>query len=150
MRRIILSLGIAAFLTGLVFLAMGVASTPERHAPALSTSAPSPTNTLPACAVEDGSGQALCMWDAQEQGNGRGTSVVSGDCAPSVMGEDSALCVQVHARDSVVVGNGDGSSHIIPNGADIVGECATIAQQREAMHILDSDGWTMRECLSAW
>jgi hypothetical protein len=84
---------------------------------------PTPTATLPVCVTEDGAGMALCTWDAQTQGNGQGTSVVSGDCAPSVMGEASALCVNLHSRASVTVPNEDGSSNTIPNGADLVGEC---------------------------
>lgn len=51
----------------------------------------SPTNEftpLPACAVEDGNGVALCTWDG----------VVSGDCAPDYVGsfEVSKECVALH------------------------------------------------------
>lgn len=34
-------------------------------------------HAIPACVHEDGSGQGLCLWNAQTQGNGQGTSVVN-------------------------------------------------------------------------
>lgn len=33
-------------------------------------------NTLPPCAADDGSGPSVCLWDAQHNGNGQGTSYV--------------------------------------------------------------------------
>jgi hypothetical protein len=79
----------------------------ERHA-----SAPvAVTPTLPSCPTNDetGAGMALCYWNAQAMGNGRGTSVVSGDCAPMIMGDEaSKACVILHGT---------------PGGPDLVGEC---------------------------
>lgn len=126
----------AALLALLALPALAYTHNPsESHATAIVL--PTPTATmdapispvtealsLPTCAEEDGAGMALCYWDAQKQGNGMGTSVVSGDCAPDIMGaEASALCVNLHSRASVTVQNADGSSNTIPNGADLVGEC---------------------------
>lgn len=101
---------------------------------------PTATPTYPACITEDGAGQALCWWDAQRQGNGEGTSVLSGDCAPSVMGEASHVCVNLHARDSITITNEDGSMNTIPNGADLVAECTDEFDK----------GMERQECIKAW
>jgi hypothetical protein len=103
--------------------------------------APSATPTLAMCITEDGAGQAVCWWDAQAQGNGMGTSVVSGDCAPSVVGSDevSALCINLHARETREETNADGSINTVPNGADLVGEC-----------ISEKDSQPIEECIRGW
>lgn len=111
----------------------------ERHADTVVLPTPSATPTLPACVTEDGAGQALCWWDAQAQGNGMGTSVVSGDCAPSVMGEASDACVNLHARESREEVHADGSINSIPNGADLIGECAE-----------EWDGIELQNCIEEW
>ena len=137
MRRMMVLLGMAtlALLLVTVFLPSQNPST----APVLL--APSATPTLPACVTEDGAGQAVCWWDAQAQGNGMGTSVVSGDCAPSVVGSEavSALCINLHAREMREVTNADGSINTVPNGADLVGEC-----------VIESDSQPIEECIRGW
>lgn len=51
----------------------GFADAQERSLPAL-------VDSLPACAVEDGShGPNPCYWDASEQGNGLGHDVIIGE-----------------------------------------------------------------------
>lgn len=94
----------------------------ESHATVVLLPTPSATPTYPACVTEDGAGQAVCWWDAQRQGNGLGESVLSGDCAY----EDErtrTLCINLHAQDSEIITNEDGSMNTIPNGVDLVGEC---------------------------
>lgn len=81
---------------------------------------------LPACVVEDGNGMALCWWDAQRQGNGHGTSVVSGDCAPDVMRGAWALCVRLYT---------------VPDGAALDHECAAVKK---------SGSWTVAQCMDVW
>ena len=108
------------------------------------------TPSLPPCLTEDGAGQALCYWDAATQGNGRGTSVVSGDCAPSVVGsEASPLCVRVHAMPSDERTNADGSTDTIPNGADLVGECIEIDKEMTAQEKIE-DGFSLYHCFNAY
>ena len=34
-------------------------------------------DALPACKFEDGSGQSVCYWDADTQGNGKGHDVIN-------------------------------------------------------------------------
>lgn len=98
---------------------------------------PSATPSYPPCVTEEGAGQALCWWDAQTQGNGEGTSVVSGDCAPSVVGMDSVnTCVVVHGMDSYTY-EYQGATVTVPNGADLIGEC-----------VIDKADMPIRECLS--
>jgi hypothetical protein len=100
--------------------------------------AATPSATLPPCEYEDGSGQALCMWDASESGNGMGTDAIGGDCSIATVGsnEASALCVRVYADDA---------SH--------VSECLDIAYEAEidkAKRIeLKNEGWTITECFKA-
>lgn len=65
--------------------------------PVLPTRASAPPDVTPqlaACATEDGAGMALCWWDAHTRGNGRGTSVVSGDCAEDIT--RIGWCVKVY------------------------------------------------------
>lgn len=83
---------------------------------------------LPACVVEDGNGMALCWWDAQAHGvgrNGRGTSVVSGDCAPDIMRGDWALCVRLYT---------------VPESG-IADECKAVKK---------GGGWTVSQCMAVW
>ncbi len=101
---------------------------------------PTPTVTLPACIHEDGSGQALCTWDASEQGNGVGTDAVAGDCSVGTVGDmdTSAWCMRLWDKD---------------NGNEYVDDCLTIAfeaSQNGAMRIeLKNDGWNLAECFKA-
>lgn len=140
MRRILMASLSALVLSLLVLGVVALASTPESNATAIALPTPTVTSTLPACVTEDGAGQALCWWDAAKQGNGQGTSVVSGDCAPSIMGQDtSALCVNLYSRQSETITNADGGSNTIPNGADLVGECT-----------MEFDGIELQECIKEW
>lgn len=43
---------------------------------AVAVLAPTAPPSLPACVVEDGSGQAICVWDGQHMENGTGRSYV--------------------------------------------------------------------------
>ena len=106
------------------------ASAPESNAEARTTASPYPSKGLPQCTEEDGYGMALCMWDAQAQGNGMGTSVVSGDCAPDYVGgnEASAVCVALYSQDGYTIPNEDGSSNTVPNGKSLVQECNEIME----------------------
>lgn len=135
MRRVFLSLLSLMVLFAITLAALSVPSSgPERHADAPAVTTP----TLPACVTEDGAGQALCTWDAQRQGNGQGTSVVSGDCAY----DDAMLrgiCASLHMRDSEIITYSDGSMNTIPNGVDLVGECQA-----------EFKGDELRECFIAW
>lgn len=105
--RMVKSLIACLILGGIIVLAHTTAS--ESDPNKITYTHPSPTPTMPACVTEDGSGQALCWWDAQRRGNGLGTSVVSGDCAlvPDADGL-RALCIGMHNTQS---------------GADRVQEC---------------------------
>jgi hypothetical protein len=49
--------------------------------------------SLPACEYEDGSSQAICVWDGRHQGNGEGSSVliING-------GEDNMKVVRISHR----------------------------------------------------
>lgn len=137
-RRIATLLALPLMLMIWVLLTVG---TPTSHRV---TNAPKPVPSAPvypACVTEDGAGQALCMWDAQTQGNGQGTSVVSGDCAPSVVDVDSvALCVMLHSKPSMEIMGQDGSINTVPNGADLVAECT---DEFDA-------GIAQNECMNAW
>ena len=112
-----------------------VYSLPEANE-GLVSSAPmaTPTYDIPLCENEDGSGQALCMWDAQYQGDGEGTDVVAGDCSVgTVYSQDASdVCLAVWY----------GS----PDGPAVVEECLTIAWQIEVGEIERGNGWTVREC----
>lgn len=161
MRKIFIIIPLA-LLALLLLPTLAYTHTPsESHASVVTLPTPTvPTNTddsprteahsLPTCTTEDGAGMALCWWDAREQGNGQGTSVVSGDCAPSIMGDQatSDLCVNLHSRDSETVTNTDGSSHTVPNGPDLIAECLDIDS---LMSNADkaSEGWSIRECIKA-
>lgn len=96
-------------------------------------STPTATPALPVCVVEDGSGQALCMWDADTMGNGEGMSVVSGDCALDITGNEDtqAVCVNVH--------------HNGVKGSDGVQECN---DERHSQN--GKNGWSLIECYRAF
>lgn len=125
----------------LLVLALGftlVALVPVGSAHAApATDAPS----LPMCTYEDGSGQALCTWDAQTQGNGMGTDVIAGDCSLGTVGDVDAsnACLTLWSED---------------NGPVLVDECLTI--EWEAKHdkayreSLVKDGWNLKECFSVF
>lgn len=81
---------------------------------------------LPACVTEDGAGVPLCWWDADSRGNHIGTSVLSGDCAPDVMGGRSALCVRLYN---------------VPDAETLNRACKAVKKQ---------GGWTVGECVLVW
>lgn len=118
-------------------LALAWLTPSQGNAEPVITITPTATPSLPACAYEDGSGQALCYWDAQTMGNGEGTSLISGDCAPDYVGGQvsSNLCVDIFKEGQA--------------GVDFIGECVGIENT-----ISDSDrkneGWTITECFKAW
>lgn len=122
--------------------------TPSATTPVVDT-APHGGYSLPPCITEDGAGQALCMWDAQTMGNGMGTSVISGDCAPDyVGGEDvSALCVRLYAVPSSEH-EYQGATITVPNGAELAQECA---QEWNMMddETAKAEGFTLEECFKA-
>ncbi len=96
---------------------------------------------MPACTYEDGSGQALCMWDASEQGNGVGTDVIAGDCSIGTVGDarTSNACLTVWGSD---------------NGPVLVDECLTIeweaSNDKAYRESLVKDGWNLYECFSVF
>lgn len=99
--------------------------------------APSPTHTMPACETEDGAGMALCYWDAQGNGNGKGNSIISGDCAAEWIGGMAAQneCVMLYTMGQDAI--------------DFVGECIEINNT-----ISNSDriklGWSPYECFKSF
>lgn len=113
------------------------------------------TDTLPSCSREDGSGQALCMWDAQRQGNGMGTSVVAGACSlGTVHTEDaSAACMRLWGMDVRITYGEDGSISETAKGSVLVADCLDIEWQatmdNEMRNELNNDGWNLFECFDA-
>lgn len=138
-RRMIINLAACMFLAGMVLTAYAIAMAPSATPDSIIYTNPKPVHTMPACTTEDGAGMALCTWDAQKQGNGQGESVISGDCASSIMGDASEVCVALHARASMTIPNSDGSSNTIPNGADLIAECA-----------MEFKGTQLQECIAEW
>lgn len=112
-------------------------------------------STLPACTHEDGSGQALCTWDAQIQGNNMGTDVVAGDCSIDTVGtlQAQTYCMQLWAMDERTTHNGDGSISTTAKGSVLVDDCLTIefeASHDKAIRMqLDNEGWNLTECFKA-
>lgn len=114
-----------AMLLGAAILLMPAQS----HSPTVEPSAPiaSAPVALPECVTEDGAGMALCVFiDRKYDGQGdimRG-NVISGDCAPDIVGgsEASALCVQLHAMPASTYTYQD-AEITIPTGPDRVSEC---------------------------
>jgi hypothetical protein len=100
-----------------------------------------PTVTLPACQEEDGSGHALCMWDADVQGNGMGTDAVSGECAVGSngipTGYTSALCVKLWERNAHTM-QYQGATIEIADGPVLVEQC-----------IIESENGNALECIKA-
>lgn len=97
--------------------------------------------SLPMCTHEDGSGQALCMWDASEQGNGMGTDVIAGDCSIGTVGsvDASNACLTLWSMD---------------NGPVLVDECLSIeweaSNDKTYRESLINDGWSLYECFSVF
>lgn len=112
----------------------------ERIATPVAVTTTAPIATLPPCEYEDGSGQALCVWDADTMGNGMGMDAIGGECVMGSVGIDSesvsALCVKLWSIDS-----------------DSVQECTDIefeASQSKAMRkALNVKGWNVSECFKA-
>lgn len=123
----------------------------ESHVEPVFTPTPSASPTLPACAAEDGAGQALCYWDGATMGNGKGRAIISGDCAPEYVGGEtaSAECVATHTMPSTKRTNADGSVVTIPNGADLVAECNDINNQIIQGIAKTEEGWSLIECYKA-
>jgi hypothetical protein len=115
-----------------------------------------PSELLP-CEYEDGSGQALCMWDADTMGNGVGTDAVGGECAIGSVGIDSesvsALCVKLWAKPASHVELDNGASSDTHNGKALVQECTDIefeaSQDKDMRNELNNDGWNVEECFKA-
>ena len=77
-------------------------STPESNAHGTVTNPMGgPLANLPLCGSEAGEGQALCVWEAGTQGNGEGTTIISGDCAPTYVGDNATmqLCMSLYGMD---------------------------------------------------
>lgn len=121
------------------------------HASPARDSAPS----LPMCTYEDGSGQALCMWDASELGNGMGTDVIAGDCSIGTVGsiEASNECLTLWAMGERTTYLANGAVSVTSEGSVLVDDCLTIefeASQDEAIReLLISEGWNLTECFKA-
>lgn len=141
MRRVLMGTISALILAVLTIVAVTVSGTPVSNAPAIVL--PTPTNTLPACITEDGAGMARCYWDAQAQGNGMGTSMVSGDCALAPEASDlTAMCIALYGQPGYEVANEDGSYNSVPNGADLVRECNDESR--------NEIGIELQECYANW
>jgi hypothetical protein len=116
-----------------------------------------PAMSLPACHSEDGSGQALCWWDASEQGNGMGMDAVSGECAVGSVGITdeavSALCAQVWSVPAYTREVGNNGATDSWDGPGMVHECTDIEQQamqdESIRESLNNDGWNITECFEA-
>ena len=113
------------------------------------------TDTLPACEYEDGSGQALCYWDAQTSGNGVGTSVVAGDCSVgTVYTQDASdACLMLWDVPMRYTYLSDGAVSITSEGSVLVSDCLTIAWEGETDKAIRDElireGWTITECFKA-
>jgi hypothetical protein len=110
---------------------------------------------MPACTYEDGSGQALCMWDASEQGNGMGTDVIAGDCSIGTVGsiEASNECLTLWAMGERTTYLADGAVSVTSKGSVLVDECLTIeweaSNDKAIRESLINDGWNLTECFKA-
>lgn len=113
------------------------------------------TYSLPACTYEDGSGQALCMWDASEQGNGMGTDVIAGDCSIGTVGsvEASNECLTLWAMGERTTYLADGAVSVTSKGSVLVDDCLTIeweaSNDKSIRQALNSEGWNLTECFKA-
>lgn len=129
-------------------IAYAFLATPESNGTAVFTPSPMATPTYPACIAEDGAGMALCTWDAHTMGNGQGTSVISGDCAPAIMGEAaSAECVITHKQPSMTE-TYQGAITEWPSGPDLVAECI---DENNGMNESEKaeNGFSLIECFKA-
>jgi hypothetical protein len=112
-------------------------------------------DTLPACIYEDGSGQALCMWDASEQGNGIGTDVVAGDCSYDTVGsmDASNACLTLWAMGERTTYLADGAVSVTSKGSVLVADCLSIeweaSQDKSIREALNNEGWNLSECFKA-
>ena len=100
--------------------------------------APSATPALPPSASEDGAGMALCWWDATlvipGRSNGKGTSMVSGDCALDITKDErtQSKCINLH--------------HNGQEGIDSVAECNDIENRITEGMDKREEGWTLYDC----
>lgn len=140
----------------LLILTLGftlVATVPvgSAHASPATDSAPS----LPLCTHEDGSGQALCMWDASEQGNGMGTDVIAGDCSIGTVGsaEASNACLTLWEMDVRISYGMDGAYSETAKGSVLVADCLDIEYEATisewVRNSLNNEGWNLTECFKA-
>lgn len=115
-----------AMLLGAAILLMPAQS----HTPTVEPNAPiaSAPVDLPKCVGEDGAGMALCMYQGSYK------PIVSGDCAPDIVGgnEASALCVQLHSMPASTYTYQD-AEITIPTGADRVSECTDARESEVSM-----------------
>lgn len=90
--------------------------------------------------MEDGNGVALCTWARH------GHSVVSGDCAPSIMGSDaSTVCVELYAMPTYRYASGDGTIDV-PDGPALIAEC-----QQDTVRMTKTErNASMLDCMSVW
>lgn len=140
MRRVLMATLSALILAVLTITAVLLSSTTESAPTTVVLPTPSATPALPVCVTEDGAGQALCIWDGKVQGNGMGERIISGDCAPSVMGNASEVCINLHSRPTITTMNEDGSMTVVVGGPDLIAEC-----QAEFGTVLE-----LQECVKAW
>lgn len=103
---------------------------PASHSPTVEPSAPiaSAPVDLPECVGEDGAGMPLCMYQ------GSYGPIVSGDCAPDIVGgsEASALCVELHSMPASTYTYQD-AEITIPTGADRVSGCTDARESTLSM-----------------
>lgn len=143
----------------LLILALGIAVAhlwPTGSATSAPTYTPAYTApSLPTCTHEDGSGQALCMWDASEQGNGLGTDAIAGDCSVATVGDadTSAACMRLWVQPAITMTLSDGATSELMNGSVLVSDCLDIeyeAEQDNAIReALNDEGWNLQECFKA-
>lgn len=145
---IILSLPILVVLLGFTLVAL--LPTGYAHAAPATDSAP-----LPMCTHEDGSGQALCTWDAQTQGNGMGTDVVAGDCSLGTVHTVGAsnACLTLWDMDVRISYSEDGSISEAAKGSVLVADCLDIEYEATisewVRNSLNNEGWNLEECFKA-
>jgi hypothetical protein len=135
MRKALIILSLPLLVVLLGFTLVALLPTGNAHA-APATDAPA----MQPCTYEDGSGQAVCYWDASEQGNGMGTDVIAGDCSLGTVHTVGAsnACITLWPTD---------------NGPVLVGECLTIEAEANGdkayRQSLINDGWNLEECFKA-
>lgn len=110
---------------------------------------------MPACTHEDGNGQALCYWDASEQGNGMGTDVVAGDCSLGTVHTVGAsnACLTLWGMDVRFTYGEDGSISETHKGSVLVADCLDIEYEATisewVRNSLNNEGWNLEECFKA-